>query len=315
MSSPLSPVVSVIIPVYNRPRLLREALRSVLSQEGVFFELIPADDGSTDETPSVIRDLCRSFREDSSFCLSVKALRLPHSGFPGRVRNAGVSAASAPFITFLDSDDLRLPSSLASQLKLFREAEARNPDTILLHGREIWNREGRIISQRKQRHRRSGDVFSSALEKCMIGPSTVWMRRDRFRDAGGFREDLEIAEDYELWLRLCAEGRVAYAEEPLVIKRAGAWDQLSERYGRIELFRLRALYDLLRKDRLPAFRREEAGRKLAEQCRIYGAGCRKRGRIREASFFETLSGQAEDFSGSFSSLPPFPEEFIPSRKT
>ena len=63
------------------------------------------------------------------------------------------------------------------------------------------------MSQAGQRHRRSGWLFADAVRKCIVGPSTVVLHRAVLREVGGFREDLEIAEDYELWLRVTARFR------------------------------------------------------------------------------------------------------------
>jgi glycosyltransferase involved in cell wall biosynthesis len=271
-----SPLVSVIIPTYNRAVLLQEAIASVLAQSYAALELIVVDDGSTDATAASLR--------------SVRPLRLvrqDHTGMPGQARNAGARVARGAYLAFLDSDDLWLPHKLAVQV-----AAAHAAGDAINHTRERWLRSGRVISQRGQRHRRSGDLFADSLRKCIIGPSTVLLRREVFERAGGFREDLEVAEDYELWLRLTARHRVGYVEQESVIKRAGHGDQLSERYGHIELFRLRALRDLLECDHPQHFTDAQtaaAAAELARKARIYAAGCRKRGRPAEAIHYETLA--------------------------
>ena len=146
-----------------------------------------------------------------------------------------------------------------------------------------------MVSQRAQHHRWSGDLFADSLRKCVIGPSTVLLRRTVFEAAGGFREDLQVAEDYELWLRLTARHRVGYLDRELVIKRAGHGDQLSERFGQIEIFRLRALRDLVEGGQLDAHHHPAACAELARKARIYAAGCRKRGRAGEARRYEELA--------------------------
>jgi hypothetical protein len=131
-------------------------------------------------------------------------------------------------------------------------------------------------------------IFDDALKKCIVGPSTVLMEASLFREAGGFREDLEIAEDYELWLRITSRYPVAYLDDPLTVKRAGHGDQLSERYGSIEYFRIQGLKGLIESGRLTG---EQAIEELIRKCRIYAAGCRKRGRYEEASSYEVLADQ------------------------
>ena len=267
------PLVSVVVPTYNRAALLREAVASVQRQSYAPLELIVVDDGSTDATAAGLRPLS-----------AVRLVRQDHTGMPGQARNAGARVARGEYLAFLDSDDLWLPHKLAVQVPVALAAGA-----AITHTRERWIRNGRIVSQRRQRHRRRGDLFAESLRKCVIGPSTVLLRREVFEEAGGFRADLEIAEDYELWLRLTARHPVAYVERESVIKRAGHGDQLSERYGHIELFRLRALRDLVEGRCFAPARHAAAAAELARKARIYAAGCRKRARTAEAEHYETLA--------------------------
>ncbi|MCF7949829.1 MAG: glycosyltransferase family 2 protein [Spirochaetaceae bacterium] len=298
------PWVSVIIPVYNRPKLATEAVRSVLLQSYPQLECILVDDGSS-EAP---QEACRLFAADPRF----RYLPIAHSGMPGAVRNRGVEAARYGLLAFLDSDDLWLPRKLELQVQLLQSGESgfwqgepaqRLGGTApLVHSREVWLRGEKIISQKGQRFQRRGDVFAEALKKCMIGPSTVLMRRDVYEQLGGFREDLEIAEDYELWLRLTALYPVDFVEEPLIVKRAGHGQQLSEKYGHIELFRLKGLEDLVRRrwfaEQAPKqapsqapHLQQMAASELADKCAIYAAGCRKRGREQEAQLYEAKAAE------------------------
>ena len=200
---------------------------------------------------------------------------------PGEVRNRGVEAASGKYLAFLDSDDLFTPEKLARQHAALEAGDAR-----LFHTRELWLRNGRTVSQAGQTHSREGDIFSDALKKCIIGPSTVMMEAELFRETGGFDETLEIAEDYEYWLRLTSRYAVGYIDEPLTVKRAGNWYQLSEKYGQIEIFRIRALKDLVDRGFFPQERMVEARAELSRKCRIYATGCRKRGKVGEAAEYE-----------------------------
>ena len=280
----LMPLVSVIIPTYNRASLLEEAVRSVWAQTYRDREVIIADDGSTDGTDLVLRKLERESLS-SPECPPLRLLRQEHRGMPGQVRNFAARAASGRYLAFLDSDDLWQPEKLARQLPLFEE----QPGIRLIHTRELWLRGGRVVSQGGQNHRRLGDVFEAALEKCILGPSTVVLERSLFDEVGGFREDMEIAEDYELWLRITALHEVGYLDEPLTVKRAGGWPQLSEKYGHIEGFRIEALRPLVEQDYFPPPRRASAQQVLSRKCAIYARGCRKRGRDEEARRYEFLA--------------------------
>lgn len=273
------PQVSVVIPTYNRRELLLRSVTSVLEQEFDDFELIVVDDASTDGTNEY---LLRLGTEDSR----LRPLLLDrHLGAPGAVRNRGMEVARAPLVAFLDSDDRWLPEKLRLQVHFHRGAGVR-----LTHTREIWIREGRIVSQKGQNHRREGDVFADALKKCIIGPSTAVLDRDLLLEHNGFDESLEVAEDYELWLRITARERVGYLDRELTEKYAGHGDQLSERYGRIEGFRIEALRKVLTQGLLPEARAPEGRRELSRKLRIFAAGAKKRGREDEAA---ALNREAE----------------------
>lgn len=264
--------VAAIIPHFEREELLAQALESVVRQTEPPAEIIVVDDGSRRPPEAV----CRRF--------GARLLVTDHTGKPGAARNRGAEAAESRWLAFLDSDDLWLPEKLRSQRLLL---ESR-PGMTLCHTKEIWQRGTQIVSQKKQKHRREGDVFADALKKCIIGPSTVFLEKTVFDRLGGFDETLEIAEDYEFWLRWTARFPVVYSSEPSVIKRAGGWPQLSEKYGQIEIFRIEALLRILDRNILDDPHRAQALREAERKIGIYCHGCRKRGREDEALRMEYL---------------------------
>ena len=270
-------MLTIIIPTYNRRFFLERAINTVFSQTYTQFELIIADDGSSDGTADYLRTLHSAGK--------LQFLQLPHSGFPGKVRNAGARLATGEYLAFLDSDDLWKPEKLARQVAFFQE----HPELKICHTREIWQRGETIVSQAGQKHRRCGFIFADALKKCIIGPSTIMMRRELFEEFGGFREDLEIAEDYELWLRITARYPVGYIDEPLTVKRAGHADQLSEKYGQIEIFRIKALLLNLEEGTIEGEQRDLAVRELVRKCRIYARGCEKRRKVEEARRYRQIA--------------------------
>lgn len=235
-----SPHVSVVIPAYDRAELCREAVASVRwALRGINAEIIVMDDAS----PQPLRD---------ELPREVRVERIPRSGMPGHVRNEGVERAHGRLVAFLDSDDLWHERKLFRQLARLepKNADARS-DAVdresarMVHCRERWLREGTEISQKGQRHRRRGDIFEDAVVKCIVGPSTFVVERSLFTSFGGYRADLEIAEDYELMLRMLAFESIEYVDEPLVDKRDHPGPQLSHTYEHIEGFRIRALGDVL----------------------------------------------------------------------
>jgi glycosyltransferase involved in cell wall biosynthesis len=269
-----TPLVSIIIPVYNRSSLVIEAVTSALDQTYRNREIVVVDDGSSDTTPSVLARVP-----------GIELLRTEHTGRAGATRNEGIRYSRGDLIAFLDSDDLWMPHKLEKQVGFMMQ----NSDLEISHTRELWRRGDRTVSQKGQRHRRAGDIFADALRKCIIGPSTVMLRRGVLEQVGPFDPTLEIAEDYELWLRVCARYSVGYIDEPLTVKRAGHGDQLSEKYGQIEIFRIEALQKLLEGKVFTAQQHTLAARELARKCEIYAAGCAKRGREEESLRFARLA--------------------------
>ena len=279
------PLITAVIPTYNRPEQTLEAVKSVLEQSYRPLELIIGDDGSEDQTLSVLKAYTSD--EENRRGVSVRIMEMDHCGFPGEVRNRCAAEAAGELFAFLDSDDLWRPDKLEKQ---YGELHRDRPDCLISHTREEWNRSGKIISQAGMDHKREGDIFTDALKKCIIGPSTVMMARSLYKESGGFRSDMEIAEDYEYWLRLTAFHMVSYLDEPLTVKRAGHGEQLSEKYGQIEIFRIQGLRDLVDSNFFSGDNAVRAARELSRKCTVYGRGCLKRGRESEGEEFLDLAG-------------------------
>jgi glycosyltransferase involved in cell wall biosynthesis len=261
----MTPEVSVVIPTFNRAAMVVGAVESVLAQEGVDFQLIVVDDGSTDDTPSRLH----------RFSPAIYYHRQARSGVSVS-RNRGVALSRAPLIAFLDSDDLWLPGKLRVQ-KAFMD---RHPEAMICQTEEIWVRNGRRLNPRIRHRKPSGDIFRRSLELCLVSPSAVMIRRELFGRVGYFDETLPMAEDYDLWLRVAVEHPVYLLPEPLVIKRGGHPDQLSATPG-IDRYRIRALEKLLRSGRLRPEQREWTWAALRDKCLVYGTGCLKWGKQKE----------------------------------
>jgi len=276
------PLVSVIIPTYNRYAFLQEAVESVRSQTFSDFEIIIVDDCSEDGT-----------EEAFSGCADIRYVRLEERGFPSGARNRGAEAAQGGYIAFLDSDDLWNREKLEKQMEFFRE----HPGIRICHTDEQWIRNGRKVNQRKKHEKCGGYIFSRCLERCIISPSAVCMEKRLFREYGGFDETIEVAEDYHLWLRVTAREKIGFIPEKLTVKRGGHEDQLSAKYGQIEIFRIQALEKVLEGSVLSSSQKEEAAAELAKKYRIYAQGCFKRGKEKEGREYEEKAGKLERGTG------------------
>src|SRR5918995_143489 len=278
--TPRPPLVSVVIPTYNRWPMIAEAVQSVLAQTFNAFELIVVDDGSTDSTARLLTS-CDS---------RLKVFSQPQTGVAA-ARNAGVAMSQGKYISFLDSDDLWAPAKLATQTD-FMEG---NSEVHICQTEEIWIRGGMRVNPRSRHRKPTGDIFQRSLELCLISPSAVMMTKELFYLAGGFDESFPVCEDYDLWLRIAVGHPVYLIDSPLVTKRGGHADQLSRSVWGMDRFRVMAIAKLLRAG-LVGEKREWALDALRQKTAILAAGAAKRGRLDEARAFEGL--QAEFLQGA-----------------
>jgi len=268
-----NPLVSVIIPTYNRGWIINEAIDSVLAQDYVNYELIVVDDGSTDNTHDILNSYQKNFL----------VLRQNNKGVSA-ARNRGLAAASGRFIAFLDSDDFWLPQKLSRQVDFFHS----NPDALICQTEEIWIRNNVRVNPKKRHKKPSGMIFEPSLSLCLVSPSAVMIKRNLFEEVGLFDETLPACEDYDLWLRVSCRHPVHLIDTPLIIKRGGHDDQLSASPG-LDIFRIKAIKKVIESGLLSAAQYQTAVETLKEKCDIYASGCRKRGRIGEAAYYEALA--------------------------
>jgi glycosyltransferase involved in cell wall biosynthesis len=275
------PLVSVIIPTFNRGWILKEAIDSVLAQDHKDYELIVVDDGSTDNTPQILE----SFGQD------IIVLRQANKGVSA-ARNRGIASANGQLIAFLDSDDIWLPGKLSQQVDFFEST----PDAVIHQTEEIWIRNGVRVNPKRRHRKRSGMIFKPSLELCLISPSAVMIKKTLIDTVGLFDENLPACEDYDLWLRVCSRYPVHLLETPLIIKRGGHGDQLSNTAG-LDRYRIQSLEKIISSGRLTESQYRAAIRVLHDKCVIYAGGCRKRGRTAEAKLYETLAEKYKKTDG------------------
>ncbi|MGD9333164.1 MAG: glycosyltransferase [Desulfobacterales bacterium] len=271
--------VSVIIPTYNRAWCLSEAIDSVLAQTFQDMELIVVDDGSTDDTDTIL----------AGYGGQARLLRQTNQGVSA-ARNHGMRYARGDLLAFLDSDDLWHPDKLLRQAAFFDT----HPEAMICQNEEIWMRRGVRVNPKRRHRKPSGWIFEASLALCLVSPSAVMMRRGLLEDMGGFDESLPACEDYDLWLRVSLRYPIHLLEEPLVIKRGGHADQLSAAAG-LDRFRIQSLDKILGSEPLTVDQARSAAAMLREKCRIYAAGCRKRGKHEEAHLYENLARKYAQF--------------------
>jgi len=202
------PPVSVIIPTFNRLKYLRPAVESVLRQTLSDWELLIADDGSTQETQEYLRSLSQLAR--------VKIVWMPHTGIPAAVRNAALREAKGEYVAFLDSDDLWDPRKLEVQLASLR---AHSPWQWSYTAFTNVDERGEVLPTESRRPwvAHEGEIFERMLggDVSLRTPCVLATRR-LLIEAGAFDESLRSAEDYDLWYRLALRSKIAVVDESLV---------------------------------------------------------------------------------------------------
>lgn len=281
-------VISAIIPTYNRESMLARAIGSVLAQRLPCDELLVVDDGSSDATPALVERLA------AGSPIPIRFFRQENRG-AAAARNHGIRMARGALLAFLDSDDWWLPDKLALQAA----AMAARPEILVSHTREIWFRRGERVNQKKKHDPPDGDIFAASLGMCVVGMSTVMIRRELFDRYGAFDETLPCCEDYDLWLRVGCHVPFLLVPEALTGKDGGRPDQLSaiHRMG-MDVYRIRSLRRLLDSGTMSVRQQRRAMSELARKCRIYGQGCIKHGRREEGDQYLEWAQQATPSTGN-----------------
>ena len=187
-----SPLVTVVIPVYNGAAFVTDAIESVLRQKAARLELVVVDDGSTDETPQILSD----------FGDRICTLRQANRGLSA-ARNVGIRSASGEFLVFLDADDL-LPDGYVQR---FSEAAAQSPEAEVFHcGWQAVDFEGHPLYGNETPLPLDADPFHQILLTGSPPIDALFLRRSVLPRVGMFDESLALQEDWDFWLRLAVSG-------------------------------------------------------------------------------------------------------------
>jgi glycosyltransferase involved in cell wall biosynthesis len=216
-----APTFTVVLAAYNEEKWVASAIRSVLNQTRKDFELLVVDDGSTDATNEVARE----FESDSR----VRVIGQDNKGRTAAL-NAAIAITTAPYVSLVDADDLWMPTYLESLGRALDE----NPDAGFAYtdawclddasGR-FWRVSSNAYMGEPDSPPRDPEEFLRLLLRANFVFGLATIRRTALEKAGGFNESLRAAQEYELWLRLLADGfQVARAPGQLVVvrDRAGA---------------------------------------------------------------------------------------------
>lgn len=203
------PLVSVIIPCYNRQDYISQTVDSVLIQTWPNIELIVIDDGCTDNSRQILESFGNRIRV------------LEHSGCINKGQsaaiNVGLNAAKGDYISILDSDDLFLPQKIEKQISYF----LNHPDCGLVYsnGYRIDER-GNITSEFYPPTHQEKSLPENVLLDCyFLLPNNALVRRDVYKTAGFFDESLRSAQDHDMAIRIAEVTNLAYLDNYLFCYR------------------------------------------------------------------------------------------------
>ena len=215
----LSPRVTVLMSVYNGADFLDQSVPSILNQSFTDFEFLIIDDGSTDDTPSILETY-------ASKDPRIRIITQENMGLT-RALNTGLKQAKGTFIARQDADDVSHTDRLAKQVQVF------DHESVVLCGTCCVNvyPSG---DEMQWRHRTDTEITKIISFFSPFAHSTVMMRTDKALSLGGYDEGYKTAQDTDFWIRLSRIGKVTMIEDNLVrrhmplqsISRQKRWRQL-----------------------------------------------------------------------------------------
>ena len=202
-----NPLVSVVVPVFNMEKHIEETLLSIQNQSYTFFEVLVIDDYSTDATKSIIEKFVKS---DSRFTY-IKTLQ--NSNKPAVPRNIGLKHAKGKYVAFLDHDDIWFGKKIERQIRVLEN----RPDLAMVHS-HLWDFterskfRGLVLLPNPFRRLASHELLR---KHNVVQCSSTLILTEVLKELNGFDERIELRaiEDYQLWLRLSENYKIAYISE------------------------------------------------------------------------------------------------------
>lgn len=198
--------ISVVIPTYNRENTIRKSIDSVISQKGQgdlfnIREIIIVDDGSTDDTESVV-----SAVEDERILF----YRMDVNSGAAAARNKGVEQSHSDWIAFQDSDDMWHTDKLDKQVRFL----AGHPDAeMAAHPIKAFFDDGSVVVTNVPD---GSDIVSSIADDNTIGTPTILVKKSAFLECGGFDDSFRALEDWDFVLRFSDKHKIGVVDEPLI---------------------------------------------------------------------------------------------------
>ena len=202
-------LVSVVIPTYNRGYCIESAVRSVLASTWRNLEVIVVDDGSSDDTESIIKSI-----DD----LRIRYIRIEENRGANHARNVGVKNAKGDYIAFNDSDDEWLPDKLEKQMRVMLQSDDDKLGCVYCPICKYEN--GKMVSIEPDLEQYGedaiGDIYYFMMGHMFISTQTLLLKKKVIEEVGYFNENLTRLQDWELLLRVAQKYRFTLVQESLV---------------------------------------------------------------------------------------------------
>ena len=276
-----TPLVSVIVPNYNKEIHLTSCINSVLNQSYKHLEIIFIDNFSTDSSIDIIKGI-----NDKR----INIIQYNNKGVIASSRNVGIKNSKGELLAFLDSDDYWHAEKLEKQIKQSRFFLTHH----IFFTDEIWFRNGIRVNPKNKHRKKEGWIFQASLALCLMAPSTVMLSRKLLEKHGKFDEDLPVCEDYDLWLRLTAYYPVVLLNEKLMTRQGGHSDQLSRKLWGIDRYRVKSLQKILSQENLRYEDRIAAIQMLQKKCDILIKGFQNRGNMKGVRVYQNIAQKFSD---------------------
>ena len=201
------PLVSVIIPTYNRIFLLERAIKSVMAQSFQNFEIIIVDDNSIEN----IEPMIEKFKDNR-----IKYYKHLNNFGPAVARNTGIKNSVGDLLAFLDDDDEWFPNKLEAQVEKFSELSA---DFGLVYVQSAIYKQNKKVNYLPYTwlKKKEGSIFRHLLKLNFIDTPATMIRREVIDSVGLFDEELHCLEDYDLFLRIARKYKICFIKEPLLV--------------------------------------------------------------------------------------------------
>jgi glycosyltransferase involved in cell wall biosynthesis len=200
------PIISVVIPVFNGEKTIKETIESVLNQTFRDFKLIVINDGSQDSTLQIV-DSIKDHR--------LQVFSYSNAGLSAS-RNRGIYHAVGEYISFIDADDLWTPDKLEAQFKALQA----NPHAGVAYSWTDYIDESSQFFRQGAHFNFTGNIYAKLLVTNLLeNGSNPLIRTQAFTEVGGFDESLSAAEDWDMWLRLASRYHFVVVPSPQILYR------------------------------------------------------------------------------------------------